>query len=740
MAWGWWRRRRRWRTWRPRRRRWRRRRTRRRRPARRFRPRRRVRRRRGRWTRRYRRWRRKKGGRRRHRKKIIIKQWQPNFIARCYIVGYLPLIWCGENTTSRNYATHSDDMLSKGPYGGGMTTTKFSLRILFDEHLRFMNYWTKSNEDLDLCRYLGCNLTFFRHPTVDFIVQIHTQPPFLDTHLTAPSIHPGMLVLNKRHIFIPSLQSRPSKKHQIKIRVGAPKMFEDKWYPQSELCDMVLVVIYATACDLRFPFGSPLTDNPCVNFQILGSSYKRHLSILSTSDASNKAHYETNLYNEKYYYDTFQTIAQLKPTGTTMTGSGTQNKWQEAANTTLLTTQGTNATSSNDTWYGGHAYKLAEIQAIAKQARERYLAATKQALPTYQTISTDLYEYHSGIYSSIFLSAGRSYFERTGAYSDIIYNPMVDKGIGNKVWIDYLSKDNAEYTPNKSKCLIADIPLWSAFTGYIEYCSKNTGDTAIHLNARMCVRCPYTQPMLVDHSNDNQGFVPYSFNFGNGKMPGGSSQVPIRMRVKWYVCLFHQEEVMEDIVQSGPFAYKGDVKSAVLGMKYTFKWKWGGNPISKQVVRNPCRNSYAHSGREPRSLQAVDPKHVSPPLVFHSWDIRRGMFGKESIKRMSAESDAFSIPTGPSKRPRKDTEVLQEGQQEEGSGSVHQRVLQPWIQSSQETQSSQEESPPQGSVQEQLLLQLREQRNLKHQLQQLASQVLKVQAGHSLHPLLCSQQ
>uniref|UniRef100_A0AAU7SS90 Capsid protein n=1 Tax=Alphatorquevirus homin3 TaxID=3048428 RepID=A0AAU7SS90_9VIRU len=716
MAWGFWGRRRRWRRWRTRRRRWRPRRRRRRRPARRFRTRRRVRRRGGRWRRRYRKWRR--GRRRRtHRKKIVIKQWQPNFIRRCYIIGYLPLIFCGENTSAQNYATHSDDMISKGPYGGGMTTTKFTLRILYDEFTRFMNFWTVSNEDLDLCRYVGCKLIFFKHPTVDFIVQINTQPPFLDTHLTAASIHPGIMMLSKRRILIPSLKTRPSRKHRVVVRVGAPRLFQDKWYPQSDLCDTVLLSIFATACDLQYPFGSPLTDNPCVNFQILGPQYKKHLSISSTMD-------------------TFQTIAQLKETGQL---AHITPSWTSVQNTTQLSEDGTNATRSRDTWYKGNTYN-SNISELAEKTRKRFQAATKAALPQYPTImSTDLYEYHSGIYSSIYLSAGRSYFETTGAYSDIVYNPLTDKGTGNIIWIDYLTKEDTIFVKNKSKCEIMDMPLWAACTGYTEFCAKYTGDSAIIYNARVLIRCPYTEPMLIDHSDPNKGFVPYSFNFGNGKMPGGSSNVPIRMRAKWYVNIFHQKEVLESIVQSGPFGYRGDIKSAVLAMKYRFHWKWGGNPISKQVVRNPCSNSSSSAAhRGPRSVQAVDPKYVTPEVTWHSWDIRRGLFGKAGIKRMQQESDALYIPPGPLKRPRRDTNAQDPEEQNESSGfRVQQRL--PWIHSSQETQSSQEDTEAQGSVQDQLLLQLREQRVLRLQLQQLATQVLKVQAGHSLHPLLSSQ-
>nr|UGV42952.1 MAG: ORF1 [Torque teno virus] len=734
MAYWWWRRRRR-RPWR-RRRRWRLRRPRRRRATyRRRRGRRRVRKRRGRWRRTYRRWRRRKG-RRRHKKKIIMKQWQPNFIRHCFIVGFMPLIFCGENTTSQNFATHSDDLVAKGPYGGGMTTTKFTLRILYDEHLRFMNFWTVSNEDLDLCRYLGVKLTFYRHPTVDFMVQIHTQPPFLDTELTGPSIHPGMMILNKKKIFVPSLKTRPNRKHKVRVKIGPPRLYEDKWYPQSELCDTTLLTVYATACDLQFPFGSPLTDNPCVNFQVLGSAYKKHLSILSTNDSKNLTHYETALFSKTAYYNTFETIAQLKPTGQT---TGVTPTWQDVQNTTNLDSSGTNQATSNDTWYYGNTYKD-NIKDLTKKARDRYLAATQKAFPAYATLQSPLYEYHGGCYSSIFLSAGRAYFETLGAYSDIIYNPFVDKGIGNMVWIDYLSKEDAVYTPRTSKCLIRDQPLWASFNGYSEFCSKSTGDGAVNINTRVVIKCPYTTPMLADNSNENQGFVPYSLNFGKGKMKGGSSQVPLSWRCKWYVMMYHQQEFMEAIVQSGPWAYKGDEKSAVLAMKYVFNWKWGGNPISGQVVRNPCKTS--SSSREPRSIQAVDPKRVAPPLVFHSWDYRRGLFGHASIKRMSEESATPTLFTGPAgKRPRRDTSVQQaeEDQQKESSSFRVQRQLQPWIHSSQETQSSQEEMQAQGTVQEQLIQQLGEQRALRKQLEFLASQVLKVQAGQHIHPLLSSQ-
>lgn len=647
-------------------------------------------------------------------------------------MGYLPLIICGENTSARNFATHSDDLISNGPYGGGMTTTKFTLRILYDEHLRHLNYWTVSNEDLDLCRYLGGTFYAYRHPTVDFIIQIHTSPPFLDTPLTGPSIHPGMLMLTKHKILIPSLKTRPSRRHKVKIRFRPPKLFQDKWYPQSELCDTTLLTIFATACDLQFPFGSPLTNNICVNFQVLGSVYKRHLSILPDKLSQYKDYYDSNLYNNIQLYQTFQTIAQIKPSAQE---SNFTPSWQSCQNTTKLDQSGSNQSTCNDTWYYGKTYTN-DIAQAAKKIRTKYLQATKSALPLLQTQGDELLEYHTGIYSSIFLSAGRTYFETTGAYTDIIYNPLVDKGIGNKVWLDPLTKEDAVLNRKQAKVLLEDIPIWAALFGYTEFAAKYTGDSAISANYRLTIRCPYTDPMLVDRNNEDQGFVPYSKNFGNGKMPGGSSNVPLTMRIKWYPILFHQLELMEELVQSGPYAYKGDEKLCVLAIKYNFRWKWGGNPVSHQIVRNPCKGG-SGTRREPRSIQAVDPKYVTPTLSFHSWDFRRGLFGKASIERMSRESETNIYSTGPPrKRPKRDTDPY-DSQQEESSLSRHLQ-LQPWVHSSQEAQSEEETQVPE-NLQEQLLQQLREQQQLRVHLQSLATQVLKIRAGYGIHPLLSSQ-
>ncbi len=84
------------------------------------------------------------------------------------------------------------------PFGGGISTMQFNLSILFDEYMKHRNSWSKSNVDLELIRYRGCSFKLYRHPTCDFFFTYTRKPPFKDSQLTGPSLHPGMLMTRRK--------------------------------------------------------------------------------------------------------------------------------------------------------------------------------------------------------------------------------------------------------------------------------------------------------------------------------------------------------------------------------------------------------------------------------------------------------------------------------------------------------------------------------------------------------------
>lgn len=382
-----------------------------------------------------------------------------------------------------------------------------------------------------------------------------------------------------------------------------------------------------------------------------------------------------------------------------------------------------------------------------KEANKAYTKAAQKILGNWNFTSmntsseSDLqglnyFDYYTGMFSSIFLASGRSNWEVKGSYTDITYNPLVDKGEGNMIWIDWITKGDTIYSETKSKCLLRDLPMWSLCYGYADYVLKCTGVSSIKNEARIVMRCPYTYPQMIKHTDPNFGFVVYSDNFGRGRMPGGDPVPSTRNRVHWYITITHQTEVLECISQTGPFAYHSDERKAVLTIKYNFRWKWGGNPVFQQILRDPCSGSTGSGPRrQPRSIQVDDPKYQTPEYIWHAWDFRRGLFSQKGIKRVSEQPTDVDLPTGRGKRPKRDTDGPQEQGQEEGSSSIR-RVLQQWLHSSQEQSQESEEEAAQTTLSQELQKQLKQQQLMGKQLRELSLQLAQVQAGGHLHPLL----
>nr|UGV44905.1 MAG: ORF1 [Torque teno virus] len=718
----WWWRRRRWRVpWR--RRRWRRRRPR----TRRFRraarrPRRprvrRPRRRRG-WARRYRLRRRR---RRRRRRKLILTQWQPAKIRKCLVIGYLALVLCGNGTFSRNYASHSDDYIQKGPFGGGLSSMRFNMRILYDQFKRHLNFWTHTNQDLDLVRYRGCTITLYRHPEVDFIVKFNRKPPFLDTVVSAPAMHPGMLMTTKHKILVKSFKTKPKGKGTVKVRIRPPTLFDDRWYFQHDICKTTLFTISATPCDLRFPFCPPQTDNPCVNFLVLAGVYNGKLSIEATKVESeyNALTSAINMTTQGTLFNTFKTPEMIK--------------CPAAVKKTESSDAGTNCYKKLDSNWGDVIWNDQTIENFKSNTNNLWAARGNQTMTGSKYLN-----YRTGIYSAIFLSAGRLSPDFGGLYNDIVYNPTTDEGIGNIVWIDWCTKADCNFNETQAKGVLKDIPLWAALFGYVDFLKKTFKDDQLDKTARLTLICPYTKPQLVGPTQPNKGFVPYDYNFGRAHMPSGESYIPIYYRFRWYICLFHQQKFIEDIVSSGPFAYHGSQASATLTTKYKFHFLFGGNPVPQQTVRDPCNQpvfDIPGAGGLPRPIQVVDPKYVNEGYTFHAWDFRRGLFGQAAIKRVSGEQTNASLYSSGPKRPR--TEIPPQDA-EEGSYS-REGKLQPWLDSSEqeesETEAPEEEATSPPSLQLQLKQQIREQRQLRCGIQHLFQQLMKTQQNLHINPCL----
>nr|UGV45550.1 MAG: ORF1 [Torque teno virus] len=749
----WWRRRR----W-PWRRRWRRRGRRRRVPRRRYRrPLRRYRkrytvrrrRRRGRRGRPRRRLYRRRYTLRRKRKRLIIKQWQPNNIRKCRITGMLPMVICGHGMSANNYAIRSDDTESmKFSFGGGFSTTTFTLKVLYDQHLRGMNRWSTSNDILDLARYLGCDFYFYRDKQTDYIVQYDTAAPFTIDKDSSPNYHPGVLIKARKKVLVPSYDTHPKGRAKVKIHIEPPKMFVDKWYAQHDLCDVELVSFVVSLASFQHPFCRPQTDNPCVTFQVLQNFYN---SVIGNSVNLTDEKFEFIFKNYLYKYGSFYQQVLVpsyirkithNPDGSPISQGGfsstlsSYNEWVSGTGANKFIPGNTsvhynfctyNPNYGNLTTLRQYYFHWETIQSVATShfnAQHVPIAAT---MPT-----KDVWEYRIGMFSPIFLSPYRTSPVENWpmAYRDISYNPLNDKAVGNKLWLQSIVKADTQFHIPSCTYVLEDKPLWAMCFGYRDFIKSVKEKQDPDFENIVCIICPYTVPPLYDDKNPLMGYVFYDTNFGNGKWLDGSGLVPVEMQSRWRPYLAFQTKVMTDIAMSGPFSYPDELKNTTINAKYKFRFKWGGNMIYQQTIKNPCTDGQdPHSYRHPRDVQVADPITVGPRYAFHQWDWRRGWLGDKALKRMLQKPLDFEFyPIAP-KRPRlfPPTEAEGEEKQEESSTSEEESIL-----------ISQEETPTQ-LLRIQLRKQLRDQRELRVQLKHLFHQVLKTQAGVHLNPLLFIQ-
>lgn len=666
------------------------------------------------------------------------------------------MILCGAGRSTFNYGLHSDDVTrqkpeGQNPHGGGMATVTFNLQVLFDQHERHMNTWSYPNDQLDLARYKGCKFSFFRHPDTDYIAVYDTVPPMKMDEYTSPNTHPAFLLQAKKHIIIPSFKTRPFGKKKVTVRVGPPKLFEDKWYTQQDLCKVNLVSWRVAAMDLRFPFCSPQTDNPCVTIQVLDRNYNEVIgsSIFyndTNKDKINK--FEKWLYESSSHYQTFATETRYRPPNQWPDGSNDNTRTSTVSQSIKLSEwktkwEGSMYKTKVDSNYGYCNYNMSnQLESIKniRKTRFDYLTTfnTSNNPPhmntTFAKGKIEQYEYHNGWFSNVFIGSFRYNLQFRAAYLDVTYNPTNDKGTGNLVWFQYTTKPTTELDRTSCKCIVEDIPLYAALFGYADYVQRTLGpflDT--ETVGLVCVRCPYTDPPLQykEKDKENWGFVFYDTNFGNGKNPDGTGQVHVYWMSRWRPYMQFQHETMNKISRSGPFSYRDLLPSTTLTAEYKFYFNWGGDSLFPQVIKNPCPTNelHPHSSRGPRSLQVVSPTTMGPEYIFHKWDWRRGFFNAKALKRMLEKSDNDdNYPTGP-KLPRW---LPPTGDQEQEKDSDSQAAS---------TQSSQEEAAqevlqtlPEVSVQQYLLQQYREQRLLGKQLQLLMLQVSKTQGNLHINP------
>nr|UHM26296.1 MAG: ORF1 [Torque teno midi virus] len=531
---------------------------------------------------------------RRKKKQIVVKQWQPESITKCKIIGHSALVVGAEGKQMFCYTTNKAIAVPpKSPYGGGFGVEQYDLKYLYEEYTFHNNYWTKSNVLKDLCRYLYVKIIFFRDNKTDFICSYDRSPPFNLTKYTYPGTHPQQMLLQKHHKLILSQMTKNPNKLTKKFTIKPPRQMISKWFFTKSFCKYPLFSIKASALDLRHSYLGCCNENAQVYFFYLNHGLYK---LTNWGQYSTSAYRPSNDVSTIYFKDKAGNKKQIGPFNT--------------------------ATTAYD---DSVSYTKGYFQPPFLQT---------------QFVCTS---------DSCTVKAG--YLPINVA----IYNPMQDSGEGNAIYLVSTLTNTWDQPPKDSAILIQGMPLWLGLFGYLDYVRQIKKDKTWLESHVLVIKSPaiFTFPQ----PGADQWYCPLSKTFIDGKGPY-NTELTTKQKERWYPQIQHQHEILNSFVESGPFVPKYNNQSESnweLKFKYIFHFKWGGPQLNEPDITNPAnQDQYDVPDTLQQTIQIENPERQDPRSILHQWDYRRGFIKERALKRMSTYlSTPSDIQQSPEHTPKK---------------------------------------------------------------------------------------
>nr|UHK05975.1 MAG: ORF1 [Torque teno midi virus] len=555
-------------------------------------------------TRRRRRRRRRKYKVRKKNKQITIKQWNPDSIKKCKIIGLQTLVAGSQGNQYRCYTNQRKEYtVPKAPGGGGLGVSLYTLNFLYSEWRARNNIWTTSNDYTDLCRYTGCKFKIFRHDFTDFVVSYNIMPPFHFTKDTYLDTHPHNQILTKKHRMVFSRKTKPNSKPYITLKIKPPKLLRTHWYFQEEFAEQPLVQLSAAAAD--FSYGIYGWNTQSTNVTIF---------------ALNDKFYTTHNWAQNTGESPYKPYPGYPSSGLTFTNKNGTDKTVPLSNYAQSVAQSTGI------------FQPAVLQAIdVKFGQQRYHERT--------------------------VGIGR-------------YNPEIDTGEGNKVWLTSVLSDRGWGPPTDDKLIIYNKPLWQAFYGLWDWINIAKPKTQAFETSMFVVQSQFISRLT---ATEQKVWPIIDPSFVQGKLPYGED-ITKQDQALWYPTAMVQRETISAIVQSGSYIPKyAQIPQSTwqLQTKYTFYFKWGGPQVTEKNVQDPKEQStYPIPNSIWETIKITNPEKQHCKQLLRSWDFRRGIATTRAIKRMSEnlETDtSFSSDDSetPKKKKRTTSEMpLQDKKQE----------------------------------------------------------------------------
>nr|UHK06723.1 MAG: ORF1 [Torque teno midi virus] len=212
------------------------------------------------------------------------------------------------------------------------------------------------------------------------------------------------------------------------------------------------------------------------------------------------------------------------------------------------------------------------------------------------------------------------------------YNPTIDTGKGNKVWVSSLFTTTYAPPTTDTELILEDLPLWQLFFGYLSYVVNLKKDKYFLKSYILVFQSPFLEPKV----GVGQYFVPIDQTFLQGQNPYGRYSLHTE-KDKWFPNVSNQLESINAIVQCGPLIPKLDNQRQStweLTSHYTSYFKWGGAQPPDYEAADPSQQvQFDVPDKIRKAIQISNPSQ-SAKGILHTWDFRRGFATETALKRM----------------------------------------------------------------------------------------------------------
>nr|UGV34427.1 MAG: ORF1 [TTV-like mini virus] len=550
-------------------------------------------------------------------KKLKITQWQPSYIRKCTISGWLLLFEAGQGRFANNFTAYKETFTPHNtPGGGGWCLQELTLANLFTQNQYFMNYWSQTNSGLNLVRYTGCNIKLYRQKKIDYIFHYFTEEAIHAGKYWYPAFHPMKLLVSKNKVTVPSLETQPlNKKTYKRIKLRPPKLLKSNWYFQQHICTFPLIRFAAVATDLPNMFLSPKSNNSNITLHMLNTGlFLRHNFQYAHTEKGYYPKEGSFLYGTVNGNPTLSSVPrkQVIYLGGQINHEGTPatNTWEQYKKNKSL-------------WGNIFYYRFLDFI-------QRTFISTNPPSEFFNAENINKPVGTEGIQE-----------KTTPYYLDVRYNPYKDKGTGNiAYWLQVSDATNDKWEPYQDPDLqISGYPFWLMLWGWADYTKKLGKAKKLDTDWLLVLKSSYFSTPLYP-------YVPLSDSFVRGQAPWNNDAdeiLPDDMN-HWFPKWKFQEEAINDLLMSGPGVCKAPEQNSIQAvLKYRFYFKWGGNSSKLETITDPLAQPITPDPNYQLLSNEITNPEQSIQNLLYKWDIRRDTLTQAAEKRIK-EIETYDQP------------------------------------------------------------------------------------------------